>query len=101
MSRSVTGPTIPTNLVEARRTPQFDLESVPDALTRLHRTTVWAKIHVQDGSVRYIDLEGDSPRDVRVESGDSVVIRPHVEHRIEPSTDAKFFIQFYREPTPT
>jgi hypothetical protein len=26
------------------------------------------------------------------------VIVPGVEHHVEPSTDAKFFIQFYRQP---
>lgn len=94
----MTEPTIPKNLVEARRTPLFDLESLPDALTRSHRTAMWATIHVQDGSVRYIDLEGDAPRDVHVEAGDSTVIRPRVKHRIEPSADAKFYVQFYRQP---
>jgi hypothetical protein len=63
-----------------------------------HRTTVWATLHVQTGSVRYIDLEGPFPRDVRLVAGDSSVIQPGVEHYVEPSTDAKFFIQFYREP---
>jgi tellurite resistance-related uncharacterized protein len=94
----MTEPTIPENLVEARRTPLFDLESLSDALTRSHRTAMWATIHVQDGSVRYIDLEGDAPRDVRVEAGESTVIKPRVKHRIEPATDAKFYVQLYREP---
>ena len=35
---------------------------------------------------------------MRLGAGDSAVIRPGVEHRVEPSTDARFFVQFYREP---
>ena len=91
-------PTIPPRLVEARRTPLFDSESLPAALVRSHRTAVWAKLHVREGTVRYMDLEGASRRDVRLAPGDTVVIRPGVEHKVEPSVDAKFFVQFYREP---
>ena len=91
-------PVLPTHLVAARRTPLFDAESLPAALARSHRTAVWAMLRVEDGSVRYIDLEGESPRDMRLGAGDSAVIRPGVEHRVEPSTDARFFVQFYREP---
>lgn len=91
-------PILPVGLVEARHTPLFTAESLPAELTASHRTTVWAELHVQDGSVRYIDLEGESPRDTRVDIGQSAVIVPGVEHRVEPSTDAVFFVQFYREP---
>lgn len=91
-------PTIPPRLVEARQTPLFDSESLPAALARSHRTAVWAKLHVREGTVRYMDLEGASRRDMRLGPGDMVVIRPGVEHKVEPSTDAKFLVQFYREP---
>lgn len=91
-------PTLPGELIEARHTPLFDVRSLPDALAESHRTTVWAQLFVQAGSVRYIDLEGASPRDVRLGPGDSAVIVPGVEHQVEPSTDATFFVQFYREP---
>ena len=91
-------PVLPAGLIEARRTPLFDLESLPDALARSHRTAVWAELRVQAGSVRYIDLEGPSPRDSRLEAGDCAVIVPGVEHHVEPSRDARFFVQFFREP---
>ncbi len=32
-------PTLPSGLVEARRTPLFDFESLPDQLAESHRTT--------------------------------------------------------------
>jgi len=86
-------PVLPSHLVEARHTPLFDFESLPSALARSHRTTVWAELHVQSGSVRYVDLEGDGPRDERLEPGDSAVIVPGVEHKVEPSTDATFFVR--------
>lgn len=89
---------MPADLIEARRTPTFDHDSVPNALTGSHRTSAWAEIRVQHGCVRYLDLEGESPRDIRIERGGSAVIKPNVEHRIEPSSDAEFFVQFYRRP---
>ena len=91
-------PTLPTGLVEARRTPLFDFASLPDPLAESHRTTVWARLFVQSGTVRYTDLEGATPRDIGLGPGDTAVIEPGVEHRVEPSTDATFFIQFYRAP---
>jgi hemoglobin len=91
-------PTLPVGLIQGRHTPLFDFESLPHPLVESHRTTVWAELLVQSGSVRFVDLEGESPRDLRIEAGDSVVIAPGVEHQVEPSSDATFFLQFYREP---
>lgn len=91
-------PDLPSELVEARRTPLFDFESLPDPLANSHRTTVWAELRVETGSVQYIDLEGNDPRNIRLDAGDVAVIVPGVEHHIEPSSDATFFVQFYREP---
>jgi hypothetical protein len=45
-----------------------------------------------------VDLAGADRRDVRLDAGDSVVIAAGVDHQIEPSTDATFFVQFYRDP---
>lgn len=89
---------LPAQLVEARRTPLFDFATLPDALASSHRTNLWAELRVQAGSVRYVDLEGEAPRDCRLDAGDSAVIAPGIEHHIEPSTDARFYVQFFREP---
>ena len=90
-------PRLPVELVEARRTPLFDFATLPDALASSHRTTVWAELRVQAGTVRYLDLEGDAPRDETLDAGDTAVIVPGVEHHVEPSTDAQFYVQFFRE----
>lgn len=91
-------PMLPAHLVEARRTPLFDYATLPDSLATSHRTTVWAEFRVQAGTVRFVDLEGEAPRDERLDVGDTAVIVPGVEHQVEPSTDAQFYIQFFREP---
>jgi hemoglobin len=89
---------LPPELVEARRTPRFDHATLPGPLAASHRTTVWGELRVETGSVRFTELEGDAPRDVRLEPGGTAVIVPDVEHQVEPSTDAVFYIQFFREP---
>ncbi len=94
----MTDAALPPDLVEARRTPRFDHSTLPAPLAASHRTTVWAELRVEIGSVRYTELEGEAPQDVRVEPGESAVIAPGVEHQVEPSTDAAFYIQFFREP---
>ena len=53
-------PPLPAQLVEARRTPLFDFDTLPDALASSHRTTVWAELRVQPGTVRYVDLREPS-----------------------------------------
>lgn len=89
-------PKMPAGLVEERRTPVFDAESVPVALTRSHYTTVWAELRVEAGVVRFVEVEGISPRDVQVPAGQRAVIVPAVGHRVELSGDARFHVQFYR-----
>lgn len=91
-------PELPEQLVAGRHTPLFDAENLPDPLATVHRTTVWATLQVQRGSVRYVDLSGDDPRDVTLDAGDTAVIAPGVAHQVEPSTDATFRIRFYRDP---
>ena len=61
-------PRLPAGLTEARRTPLFDAASLPEPLAVSHRTTVWAELRVQAGSVHYYDLEGPEPRDERLDA---------------------------------
>ena len=91
-------PRLPGGLVEDRRTPLFDYSTLPDPLATSHRTTVKVELRVQAGTIRYVDIEGDSPRDERVAAGEAALIVPGVEHHVDPSTDARFYIQFFREP---
>lgn len=87
---------LPSGLVEARRTPRFVLASLPEPLAGPHCTTVWAELFVEQGTLRFVDLDGPTLRDVHLDGPDSVVIAPGARHQIEPSTDAVFFVQFYR-----
>ena len=87
---------LPPGLREVQRTAVFDTASMPRALGRTHRAGTWAVLHVAEGSVRFVELEGDGPRVVKVEADGTLVIVPGVAHRVEPSDDARFFIAFHR-----
>ncbi|MCY4257782.1 MAG: DUF1971 domain-containing protein [bacterium] len=81
-----------SNAVPGRRTPTFTAETMPAALTKHHRTTVWAELVVLQGAVQFVD---DGVRNVVVAAGGRLAIVPDVYHHIEPSDDACFYIQFY------
>ena len=66
-------PQLPPGLIEGRHTPLLGEDNLPGQLALVHRTTVWATLHVQLGSVRYVDLTGPDPRDLRLVAGDSAV----------------------------
>ena len=87
---------IPLGLVEAR--PDADVHSRVSAacVACFASDNGVGELHVHAGSLRYIDPEGESPRDVRVDAGHLVVIVPGVQHRGELSADAAFIVQFCR-----
>ena len=95
----MTEPMIPPGLVEVRRTPVFDRETLPAGLARTHRTTVWAELVVIEGSVDFREVGVTEPRALCVRAGDKAVIVPNVAHRIELADGARFFVRFLAEPT--
>ena len=86
---------LPDGLVPARRTPEFTADSVPPALLGDHHTTVWARLEVSAGTVSFV--EGDGPAVVAT-PGRPVVIVPNRPHRVTPSADASFAVQFFDRP---
>lgn len=79
-----------------RATPEFDADSVPGGLLRAHRIAegVWGVLVVSAGTVNYVLEASDSA--VSLSAGDRQVIAPGVLHHVEPSPDARFFVEFHR-----
>lgn len=92
---------MPTDLVVYKRTPEFTAQSTPAGLRSHHSTkqSVWALLHVVEGEVRYV-VEPPLPRDEIVTPLAPAVIVAEVLHRVEPSEDARFFVEFYRRASP-
>ena len=88
---------IPNGFAPYRRTPTFDEETVPAALTRKHATKrgVWGLIHVLEGRLAYrIDAPFHSSE--VIEAGAAAPVLPEVEHEVEPLGRARFFVEFLR-----
>lgn len=90
-------PDLPAGLVFQRVTNDFTSVTVPAGLLKAHRIAegVWGVLRVRDGRVRFVE-EIESGRDIDLAPGEANVIRPGVPHRVEPSEDATFAVEFYR-----
>lgn len=78
-----------------RSTPIFDLDSLPAALKREHRTKqgTWAVIRVIEGQLRYWPDGGGTP--CIVTATDFVVVAPQVPHHVEPIGAMMMQVDFY------
>jgi len=68
---------------------------VPPALLDLHHTTVWAELVVEAGTVEFTESGGPEDRAATATPARRVVIVPERRHRISPSADARFHVQFH------
>ena len=83
---------LPPSVRPERRTPTWTAESVPPALLGEHHTTVWAELVVEAGTVEFREEDGWT---ATASAGERLVIVPECRHRIAPSADARFHVQFY------
>ncbi len=88
--------TIPADVSAYRRTPEFTAESTPAALLRDHGTKAgtWGRIVVLAGEVAY-EVAGSGVV-AMLDPATPGVIEPRVAHRVTPSADARFYIEFLR-----
>jgi tellurite resistance-related uncharacterized protein len=88
---------VPDGHAAYRRTPTFDEDSIPAALTRAHTTKsgVWAQIHVLEGRLEY---RMHAPFDTSevVVAGASATVLPEIEHEVAPLGAVRFFVEFLR-----
>ena len=89
---------LPEGLEHVRTTPAFTAESVPSGLRRAHQVAagVWGVLVVDQGHVTFVVEATGATR--RLEAGERQVIRPEVEHHVEPGSDARFHLEFHRDP---
>jgi tellurite resistance-related uncharacterized protein len=89
----------PAGFVAYKRTAEFTADSTPAALRSHHSTKpgVWALIHVLAGSVRYV-VEPPLAREQLLTPADRGVVVAEVLHHVEPSSDARFFVEFWQSP---
>jgi len=91
---------MPSGYVAYRTTPVFTADTIPRGLLSRHATKagVWGRLEVLSGSLQFV-LEGPGEAREMVKAGESVVIVPEVEHRVETLGPVEFRVEFYRAPT--
>jgi tellurite methyltransferase len=89
---------LPTNFVPFHRTPVFTEDSLPAGLLRDHSTKpgVWARIHVEEGHLRYhLDALGEVQD---LHAGQVGIVLPELIHHVEPLSNVRFFVEFWHSP---
>lgn len=94
----------PAGLVPYRTTPVFTAGTVPEGLTRSHRTGVgvWGRIDVLAGELELARFAagGGAPSRETLRGGDSALVRPGEPHAVAPGAGARFSVTFLREGGP-
>ena len=89
---------LPPGLTCYKRTAEFTIETVPQALLSTHRVKpgVWALLRVLRGHVRYC-RDGETADSMVVAPGGAAVIEPNMPHHVELlDADSTFFVEFHR-----
>jgi len=91
---------VPAGFVAYKRTADFTATTTPAGLRADHATKpgVWGKIHVVAGSLRYF-VEPPLARELVLDPSHPGIVVPEVRHRVAPSDDARFFVEFLRAPS--
>lgn len=78
-----------------KSTPEFDQDSLPDALRKTHSTKegVWGLLVVGKGAVRLVFHE--PPREVSVRPGQPAVIPPQAVHHVETDGPMLMHVEFH------
>lgn len=96
MSENLEELALPAGLRLGRTTTEFTAETVPAGLLAAHRVAddVWGRLRVDAGTVVFV-VEGSGARRI-VNTGEYQVIAPGLLHHVEPSSDARFIVEFHR-----
>ncbi len=88
---------LPENLESRGLSPEFDRNTVPDALLADHALGErrWARLNVLSGTVTFIDLQNDTTTSIA--KGEHGVVRPTLRHRVEITDDTRFQLEFFQE----
>jgi len=88
---------LPISVTSYKKTPEFTNESIPNGLLKAHKTKdgTWGKIVILEGTLRYRILEPDL-EEIELSPEKFGVVEPTVLHEVEPLTDIRFYVEFYR-----
>lgn len=90
---------LPNSVAFERRTNTFTLSNVPPALLKDHKTSVWAKLVVEKGTLTFTEIansEHDQELSRTLNEEDTQVISPEVLHFVTLEPEVSFHIEFYK-----
>ena len=95
--RSTHPSALPKDVAAYSKTPVYDDASLPAGLRDRHslRSGSWARLHILEGSIRFVFLEPD-PETVELAQGDVLVVPPELPHQVELTGPVRLFLEFYR-----
>jgi len=88
---------LPENVVQYKRTPEFNEGTIPNGLLHAHQTKagVWGKIVVVEGRLQY--LINEPAEEITILDEDIYgVVEPAVLHEVKPLGKVRFYVEFYR-----
>lgn len=90
---------LPEGAEPYRRTPSFDVESLPAGLRKAHATKpgVWGEIVVEQGKLEYV-IEREPPLRQILDLLHSGIVRPEEKHHVRFIEPGSFHVVFYRAP---
>lgn len=88
---------LPSEVESYKQTPEFNNETVPKGLLKAHQTKegTWGKTVVLEGKLRYRILEPELEV-IDLSPEKHGVVEPTILHQVEPLTDMRFYVEFYR-----
>ena len=93
------GNLLPDSVRQYSRSPSFNRDSVPTALTENHRTKpgVWGRINVETGALTYT-IAGSPDRSFQLSPEEPGIIAPEEAHKVALATpDTIFHVAFFRQ----
>lgn len=88
---------LPVSVTSYKKTPEFTSETVPKGLLKAHQTKdgTWGKIVILEGKLRYRILEPEI-EEIQLSPEKYGVVEPTILHEVEPLTQVRFYVEFYR-----
>ena len=88
---------LPEYVSAYKRTPEFDENTVPEALLKSHRTkvNVWGKIVILEGQLQYT-IDEPELETVILDKEHYGVVEPTILHTVKPLDHVRFYVEFYR-----
>ena len=88
---------IPENVLNYKKTPIFNQETVPVGLLKAHSTKAgtWGKINIISGKLLYV-IETEPIESIELSPSKYGVVEPEIPHHVKPLGDVEFFVEFYK-----